>query len=139
MTLQNEMEALRRFADSESMCNLDLPAGIWEFDRCFFIEIDGDGLYAEVDFHSQRVNSTGAGFDVDAWDREKFRLKVTPVNRQTYGLTYSLVRGLLSGRIAMFAGGVELSRASYLERMRKTTFEPEVMTIHFPQAGLCPS
>ena len=48
MGLQNEINALHRMAHAEVSFGGHMPAGVWEFDRFFTIEIDDDALYARL-------------------------------------------------------------------------------------------
>ena len=129
MGLQNEIDALHRIAHAEVSIGGHMPAGVWEFDRFFTIEIDDDALYAEVDFHSQRIAADETPFDSDAWEREKLRLRVTPKNREGFYLTHALVRGLLSGRSAAFADGVILNRDSHLEQVKGAGTDLTILTL----------
>lgn len=129
MGLQNEIDALHRIAHAEGDLGGHMPAGMWEFDRFFTIEIDEEAIYAEVDFYSQRIAADGPPFDSDTWEREKLRLRVTPKNREGFYLTHALVRGLLSGRSAAFADGVILDRNSYLEQVKSAGTDLTILTL----------
>jgi hypothetical protein len=128
MEFKDEMEALRRIASTEEF-GVRMPPGMWESERFFSIELEEEAIYAEADFYSQRYAAADPSFDVDAWEREKLRLRVTPKNRKGFCLTHSLVRGLLSGRSAVFADGVILDRFSYLENVKVSVTDMSILII----------
>lgn len=110
-----EILALRRIQEFECDGDLNLGAGMWEFDRYITMQLSDGLLVATVDFYSQDFYSREpqGRFDDEAWEEQKMHLECIPSRENFYEL-YSMCRGLLKGNCIVFSDGVETSRELHL-------------------------
>lgn len=125
--LNSEIAALRRIQNFEGIYHDVYAPGMFEFDKCYTIEIAPEGgLRGTVDLYCQRnsldLSRRDFKFDDDAWDAEKMVLRMSLVSRDEFRLLHRMIRTLLAGKEVDLDGPV-MSRKLHLELVAQ---EPQV-------------